>query len=187
MLSLHQFKSEHNVVYWKEVMLRHEKNCNSVKSLLSAGQHLISISLHISMQCWWSLLLHPFWQLVKLSPSTISSKHMGHTSSSSRAWGSNPARPDVLGVDGGVLLWPRDREFFNWPSFCKRDVTRAWNLESKFSTLTKIQNRKKKLNTNWSSQISTKSHLSIIEWIFLTNKLDQRGKSYLKVLQFQSP
>ena len=97
------------------------------------------------MQCWWSLLLHPSWQLVKLSPSTISSRHMGHTSSSSRAWVNNPPRPDVPGVDGGVLLWPLDREFFDWPlvSFCKHDVTRAWYLESKFSALKKKSQQKK--------------------------------------------
>ena len=131
------------------------------------------------MQCWWSLLLHPSWQLVKLSPSTISSKHMGHTSSSSRAWGNNPPRPDVLGVDGGVLLWPLDREFFSWPlvSFCKRDVTRAWNLESKFSTLRKIQSRKK---MNWMVEAPLTAISDLMESKTKTKKKTKKQKNTVK-------
>ena len=54
-------------------------------------------NLQISMQCWCSLLLHPSLQFVKLSPSTISSKQIGHTSSSSRGMGNDPPKPDELG------------------------------------------------------------------------------------------
>ena len=44
----------------------------------------------------------------------------------------------MLGDGDEGLSWPFDREFFkSLVSFAKRDLTRAWNFESNFSTLGK--------------------------------------------------
>lgn len=47
--------------------------------------HIFSIIryIHIDMQWWWSLFLHPSSQTVKLSSSSMPSKQIGHICSSS--------------------------------------------------------------------------------------------------------
>ena len=91
--------------------------------------------LQTSMQCWCSLLLHPSLQLIKLSPSTISSRHIGHTSSSSRAFGSDIPKLDEFGDGEGGFSWSFEREIFeSVMSLDRRDLSRAWNLDNNFST-----------------------------------------------------
>lgn len=90
------------------------------------------------MQCWCSLLLHPSLQLIKLSPSTISSRHIGHTSSSSRAFGSDTPKLDEFGDGEGGFSWSFEWEIFeSVMSLDRRDFSRAWNLDSNFSTYQK--------------------------------------------------
>ena len=98
-----------------------------------------SQNLQISMQCWWRRLLHPSSQLIKLSPSTISNKHIGHVSSSSRGCDDKPSRLAVPGAGHGTFSCPFDLEFFkSLASFVRRDSMWAWYLDRSFSTLWKV-------------------------------------------------
>ena len=99
----------------------------------------ISLNLQISMQCWWRRLLHPSSQLIKLSPSTISNKHIGHVSSSSRWCDDKPSTLVVPGAGDGIFSCPFDLEFFkSLASFVRRDSMWAWYLDRSFSTLWKV-------------------------------------------------
>ena len=99
----------------------------------------ISQNLQISMQCWWRRLLHPSSQLIKLSPSTISNKHIGHVSSSSRWCDDKPSILAVPGAGDGTFSCPFDLEFFkSLASFVRRDSMWAWYLDRSFSTLWKV-------------------------------------------------
>ena len=98
-----------------------------------------SQNLQISMQCWWRRLLHPSSQLIKLSPSTISNKHIGHVSSSSRGCDDKPSTLAVPGAGDGTFSCPFDLEFFkSLASFVRRDSMWAWYLDRSFSTLWKV-------------------------------------------------
>ena len=90
------------------------------------------------MQCWCNRLLQPPLQIVKLSPSAISSKQIGQISSSSLEVDDDEDEDDdvaLLGDGGGFNRDDLERvPFWFEDIFEILELTRAWNFENKPST-----------------------------------------------------